>query len=91
VLGALGKAPIALGKGFAECRTRQRALGKEPVGKGFFVECHISGTWQSLCRVPRKHLAKKNPPSTLTVSLPSATSAALGKKIFFKKILYRVP
>ena len=43
VLRALGKAPIALGKGFAECRTRQRAAGKEPVGKGFFTECHISG------------------------------------------------
>jgi hypothetical protein len=31
--GALGKAPIALGKGFAECRTQQRALGKNPTGK----------------------------------------------------------
>jgi hypothetical protein len=41
---ALGKARNTLGKGFAECRTRQRAVGKEPVGKGFFAECHISGT-----------------------------------------------
>jgi len=39
VPAALGKARNTLGKGFAECRTRQRA-----VGKGFFAECHISGT-----------------------------------------------
>ena len=36
---ALGKVTIALGKGFAECRTRQRTLGKIFVGKGFFAEC----------------------------------------------------
>ena len=39
VLGALGKAQFALGKGFVECCTRQRSLGKEPVNKGVFAEC----------------------------------------------------
>jgi hypothetical protein len=47
----LGKAPKTLGKGFAECNTRQRALGKNPVGKGLFAECYLSGTRQRLCRV----------------------------------------
>jgi hypothetical protein len=49
---ALGKGHFALGKAFAECRTRQRALGKIFVGKGFFAECLLSGTRQRLCRVP---------------------------------------
>ena len=39
---ALGKASQALGKGFAECRTRQRSLGKDFVGKNFFAECQKS-------------------------------------------------
>ena len=39
VSGALGKAQFTLGKGFVECCTRQRSLGKEPVGKGVFAEC----------------------------------------------------
>jgi hypothetical protein len=30
-----GKATKILGKDFAECNTRQRALGKNPIGKGF--------------------------------------------------------
>ena len=33
VSGALGKAQFSLGKGFAECCTRQRPLGKKCVGK----------------------------------------------------------
>ena len=32
----------ALGKGFAECRTRQRSLGKDLIGKNFFAECQKS-------------------------------------------------
>jgi hypothetical protein len=28
-----------LGKDFAECNTRQRTLGKDFIGKGFFAEC----------------------------------------------------
>jgi hypothetical protein len=39
VLGALGKASQALNKGFAKRRTRQRSLGKDFIGKNFFVEC----------------------------------------------------
>jgi hypothetical protein len=53
---ALGKAPIALDKGFVECRTRRRALGKEPVGKGFFAECQISGTRQRILSFLKKFL-----------------------------------
>jgi hypothetical protein len=44
VPGALGKAQFALGKGFAECCTRQRPLGKKWVGKDVFAECLLSGT-----------------------------------------------
>jgi hypothetical protein len=47
-----------------------KSTRKEPVSKGFFAECHHVSTRQ------------KNPASTLTASLPSATSAALGKKKF---------
>jgi len=39
VPGALGKAQFALGKGFAECCPRQKALGKKRVGKDVFAEC----------------------------------------------------
>ena len=43
--------------------TRQRTLGKEPVDKGVFVECLLSGTRQSLYRVPTlgKVETEKNP------------------------------
>jgi len=61
VPGALGKGPIALGKGFAECHTRQRANGKAASGEGFFAECRLSGTRQRLCRVPGWHSAKLFP------------------------------
>jgi hypothetical protein len=43
---------FALGKGFVECRTRQRVLGKILIVKGVFIECLLSGTRQKLCRVP---------------------------------------
>jgi hypothetical protein len=35
---ALGKASKALGKAFAEHSSRQSALSKNPIGKGFFAE-----------------------------------------------------
>jgi hypothetical protein len=35
----LGKGYFTLGKGFAECNTRQRTLGKYFIGKGLFAEC----------------------------------------------------
>jgi hypothetical protein len=43
---ALGKALKTLGKGFAECRTRQRRLGTQFIGKAFFAEYFLSGTRQ---------------------------------------------
>jgi hypothetical protein len=43
---ALGKALKTLGKGFAECHTRQRRLGKQCIGKAFFAEYFFSGTRQ---------------------------------------------
>ena len=55
---ALSKEGFALGKAFVECCTRQRAVGISVHGKCFFAECFLSGTWQSLCRVPEKHSAK---------------------------------
>jgi hypothetical protein len=38
-LWPLGKGYFTLGKAFAECNTRQRTLGKDFIGKGFFSEC----------------------------------------------------
>jgi hypothetical protein len=43
---ALGEALKTLGKGFAECNTRQRSLGKQCIGKHFFAEYFFSGTRQ---------------------------------------------
>ena len=40
------------GKGFAVCRTRQRAYSKQPSAKAAFAVCNISSTRQSLCRMP---------------------------------------
>ena len=82
VTGALGKGPIALGKGFAECHTRQRANGKAASGEGFFAECRLSSTQQRLCRVPGRHLAKKIGRQPLTVSLSSAGSGRHSAKLF---------
>jgi len=79
---ALGKGPIALGKGFAECHTRQRANGKAASGEGFFAECHLSGTRQRLCRVPGRHSVKKIGRQPLTASLPSAGSGRHSTKLF---------
>jgi hypothetical protein len=46
VLEALGKAVKTLDKGFAECRIRQRRLGKQCIDKAFFAEYFFSGTRQ---------------------------------------------
>jgi hypothetical protein len=56
---ALGKALKTLGKGFAECRTRQRKLGTQCIGKAFFAEYFFSGTWQRGLPSAREHSAKK--------------------------------
>jgi hypothetical protein len=52
---ALGKALKTLGKGFAECDTRQRRLGK-----AFFAEYFFSGTRQRGLSSAREHSAKKS-------------------------------
>jgi hypothetical protein len=57
---ALGEALKTLGKGFAECHTRQRRLDKECIGKGFFAECFFSGTRQTSLPSVREHSAKKS-------------------------------
>jgi hypothetical protein len=57
---ALGKAAKTLGKAFAECRTRQRRLGTQCIGKAFFAECFFSGTQQSGLPSAREHSAKKS-------------------------------
>jgi hypothetical protein len=56
---ALGKAPKTLGKGFTECRTRQRRLGKQYIGKDLFAEYFLSGTRQRSLPSAREHSAKK--------------------------------
>jgi hypothetical protein len=57
---ALGEALKTLGKGFAECDTRQRRLGKQCIGKAFFAECFFSGTRQTSLPSAREHSAKKS-------------------------------
>jgi hypothetical protein len=53
---ALGEDIKTLGKGFAECNTRQRRLGKQYIGKDIFVKYFFSGTRQ----IAREHSAKKS-------------------------------
>ena len=43
----LGKEPFALGKGFAECSTRQSPLGKIFLGKGSLPSAFYRGTRQN--------------------------------------------
>jgi hypothetical protein len=57
---ALGEALKTLGKGFAECSTRQRRLGKQCIGKDFFAEYFFSGTRQISLPSVREHSAKKS-------------------------------
>jgi hypothetical protein len=57
---ALDKALKTLGKGFAECDTRQRRLGKQCIGKAFFAEYFLSGTRQRDLPSAREHSAKKS-------------------------------
>ena len=51
--------PQALGKGFAECNTRQKAHCIYSVGKQLFAECFLSRTRQIVCRVSNLTLSKK--------------------------------
>jgi hypothetical protein len=61
-----GKGYFTLGKGFAECNTRQRTLGELYIGNSIFAEYFLSGTRQRLCRVPFGTRQRK-----VTVTAPS--------------------
>jgi hypothetical protein len=50
----LGKGYFIPGKGFAECNTRQRTLGKLYIGSGLFAEYFLSGTRQPFDTRQRK-------------------------------------
>jgi hypothetical protein len=82
---ALGKALKTLGKGFAECGTQQRRLGKQCIGKAFFAEYFFRALDKDVCRVAKKSLpsGKEKQPLrrrvTETASLPSVCLAALDK------------
>jgi hypothetical protein len=92
---ALSEALKTLGKGFAECNTRQRRLVKQCIGKASFAECFLSGTRQNSLPSARK-VAVTAPGdgdgsfvecllrhSAKKSALPSAFQAALGKEYFF--------
>ena len=94
----LGKEPFALGKGFAECSTRQSPLGKIFLGKGSLPSAFYRGTRQNkkkICRVFGAALGKIFRPlwrRPLTVILPSARPSTRQKKnIFFKITLPSAP
>jgi len=55
----LGKGSLALGKGFAESRSRQRPIGTSFIGKEVFVESHSSSSRQRVCREPNLALGKE--------------------------------
>ena len=86
VPAALGKGTFAVGKGFAECGSRQSPLGKEVVGKGIFAECHVAGTRQRICRVPHQHSAKVTGAVNLTAPFAECRRVRhSAKEIFFEK------
>jgi hypothetical protein len=63
---SLGKGYFTLGKGFAECNTRQRTLGELYIDNNLFAEYFLSGTRQRICRVPFDTRQRK-----VTVTAPS--------------------
>ena len=65
----LGKEPFALGKGFAQCSTRQSPLGKIFLGKGSLPSAFYRGTRQSNI-LPSAALGKIK--HSAKVALPSA-------------------
>ena len=83
----LGKGYFALGKAFARCSTRQRAVNKD-----FFAGSFLSGTRQRLCqeqtRAPTKQVVVMAPASS-ALALPGAMSEAPNKVflIFFPNFL----
>ena len=59
-LGRSAKSDLRSAKAFAERGARQRAPGKETLGKGSFTERLLSGARQSLYRAPQGPSAKKS-------------------------------
>jgi hypothetical protein len=60
VPNTLGKDHFALGKGFAECGTRQTRLGKKSDGEDIFAECLFSGIRQTFRDQIRKTAFKNS-------------------------------
>jgi hypothetical protein len=56
---ALGKALKTLGKRFAECRTRQRGLDIQCIGKTVFAEYFFRALDKVVCRVPQSTRQRK--------------------------------
>jgi hypothetical protein len=56
---ALGKALKTLGKVFVECRTRQRGLGTQCIGKAFFAEYFSRALGKVVYRVPESTRQRK--------------------------------
>jgi hypothetical protein len=66
----LGKGYFTLGKGFAECNTRQRTLGELYISNSLFAEYFLSGTRQRVCRVPDR-VPSGTQQKKVTVTAPS--------------------
>ena len=75
------KGQYTLGKTFAEYYSRQRALGKQFIGKDLFAECTLSGTRQRKVAVTAS--------ATMMTALSSILSATLGKVATFAECLDR--
>jgi hypothetical protein len=89
---------ITLGKGFAECSTRQSPLGKILLGKEILPSAFYQDTRQNInifCRVPQAALGKIFPAVTapaINGYFAECSSKYSAKKIYFlSKKLCRVP
>jgi hypothetical protein len=76
---ALGKAWKTLGKGFAECRTRQRGLGEQYIGKAFFAEYFFGYSAQTLPSA-RQYSTKKSRRHSDEVTETAPLPSVLGKE-----------
>ena len=90
----LGKEPFALGKGFAECSTRQSPLGKIFLGKGSLPSAFQRGTRQNKKKLPsawggtRQNIFSRCAPAVNGYFAECPTQHSV---IFLKKLLCRVP
>ena len=94
----LGKEPFALGKGFAECSTRQSPLGKIFLSKGSLPSAFYRGTRQNkkqFCRVLGAALGKifsaVAAPAVNGYFAECPTQHSEIFFLFFFKLLCRVP